>query len=73
MRCDLPIEDPIDILAMKGQETPYFHERRLALVNCLMSQRAVSRGMTGLLSANIKLYPHQVEVIRRVLEDPIQR
>ena len=73
VRCDLPIEDPIDILAMKGQETPYFHERRLALVNCLMSQRAVSRGMTGLLSANIKLYPHQVEVIRRVLEDPIQR
>ncbi len=73
VRCDLPIEDPIDILAMKGQETPYFHERRLALVNCLMSQRAVSRGMTGLLSANIKLYAHQVEVIRRVLEDPIQR
>ncbi|MGI2905097.1 protein DpdE [Tolypothrix sp. VBCCA 56010] len=73
VRCDLPIEDPIDILAMKGQETPYFHERRLALVNCLMSQRAVSRGMTGLISANIKLYPHQVEVIRRVLEDPIQR
>ncbi|MBW4606474.1 MAG: DEAD/DEAH box helicase family protein [Hassallia sp. WJT32-NPBG1] len=73
VRCDLPIEDPIDILAMKGQETPYFHERRLALVNGLMSQRAVSRGMTGLISANIKLYPHQVEIIRRVLENPIQR
>jgi ATP-dependent helicase HepA len=29
--------------------------------------------MSGLLSANIALYPHQVEVIRRVLEDPIQR
>ena len=38
-----------------------------------MQQRAISRGMTGLLSANIELYPHQVEVIRRVLEDPIQR
>jgi ATP-dependent helicase HepA len=58
---------------MKGQETPYFHDRRFALVKSLISQRAVSRGMTGLISANIKLFPHQVEVVRRVLEDPIQR
>ncbi|NJL11517.1 MAG: DEAD/DEAH box helicase [Calothrix sp. SM1_7_51] len=29
--------------------------------------------MTGVLSANIQLLPHQVEVVRRVLSDPIQR
>ncbi len=73
VRCNLPIDDPIETLAMKGQETPYFHDRRLAFVRCLIEQRAVSRGMTGLISANIDLYPHQVEVVRRVLEDPIQR
>ncbi|MBE9035019.1 protein DpdE [aff. Roholtiella sp. LEGE 12411] len=73
VRCNLPIVDPIETLAMKGQETPYFHDRRLAFVKCLIKQRAVSRGMTGLISANINLYPHQVEVVRRVLEDPIQR
>ncbi|MEP6516371.1 protein DpdE [Microcoleus vaginatus] len=73
VRCNLPIDDPIETLAMKGQETPYFHDRRLAFVQCLIQQRAVSRGMTGLISANIDLYPHQVEVVRRVLEDPIQR
>ncbi len=73
VRCNLPIDDPIETLAMKGQETPYFHDRRLAFVQCLIEQRAVSRGMTGLISANIELYPHQVEVVRRVLEDPIQR
>ncbi len=73
VRCNLPLADPIEILAMKGQETPYFHDRRFAFVKCLILQRAVSRGMTGLISANIKLYPHQVEVVRRVLEDPIQR
>src|SRR5690606_6992943 len=28
---------------------------------------------TGLLSSRIKLYPHQVEVVRRVLHDPVQR
>lgn len=73
VRCHLPTTDPIETLAMKGHETPYFHDRRLAFVKCLIKQRAVSRGMTGLISANVNLYPHQVEVVRRVLEDPIQR
>jgi ATP-dependent helicase HepA len=73
VRCNRPITDPIDTLAWKGHETPYFHDRRLPFVRSLIKQRAVSRGMAGLFSANIKLYPHQVEVIRRVLEDPVQR
>lgn len=73
VRCDRPIADPIEILAMKGHETPYFHSKRSRFVQCLLQQRAVSRGMTGLISANIALYPHQVEVVRRVLEDPIER
>ncbi len=73
VRCNLPIDDPIETLAMKGQETPYFHDRRLAFVQSLIQQRAISQSMTGLISANIDLYPHQVEIARRVLADPIQR
>jgi len=73
VRCHLPIADPIEILAMKGHETPYFHNKRSRFVQYLVEQRAVSRGMTGLISANIELFPHQVEVVRRILEDPIQR
>lgn len=73
VRCNRLRANPIEILAIKGHETPYFHDRRLAFYKCLIQQRAVSRGMTGLLSANIELYPHQVEVVRRVLEDPVQR
>jgi ATP-dependent helicase HepA len=73
VRCNLPIDDPVEILAMKGQETPYFYEQRSLFTRSLIDQRAASRGMTGLISANIELYPHQVEVVRRVLEDPIQR
>ena len=73
VRCDRPIKDPTEVLIMKGQETPFFHTRRSALVRCLIEQRAVSHGMPGLLSSNVDLYPHQVEVVRRVLEDPIQR
>ncbi len=73
VRCNIPITDPIETLAMKGHETPYFHDKRLTFVKSLIKQRAMSRGMRGLISANIELYPHQVEVVRRVLEDPIQR
>ncbi|MBR8833657.1 MAG: DEAD/DEAH box helicase family protein [Stigonema ocellatum SAG 48.90 = DSM 106950] len=73
VRCNILSADPIETLAMKGQETPYFHDKRLAFYKSLIKQRAVSRGMTGLLGANINLYPHQVEVVRRVLEDQIQR
>jgi ATP-dependent helicase HepA len=73
VRCDRPIEDPTEVLIMKGQETPFFHTCRSAFICCLIEQRAVSHGMPGLFSANIDLYPHQIEVVRRVLEDPIQR
>ncbi|RKH43184.1 helix-turn-helix domain-containing protein [Corallococcus sp. AB050B] len=73
LRCDKPIEDPIEVLKLKAHETPFFHDRRQLFVKSLTEQRAASRGMTGLLSAAIELLPHQVEVVRRVLEDPIQR
>jgi ATP-dependent helicase HepA len=73
VRCLTPIEDPTDTLVFKGHETPYFHDRRFSLVRSLVRQRALGRGMSGLLSSRIDLLPHQVEVVRRVLEDPVQR
>ncbi|MEB3181744.1 MAG: protein DpdE [Nostocaceae cyanobacterium] len=73
VRCNVPISDPIELLAMKGHETPYLHDRRFGLVTDRLKQRAITSGMTGLMSANIQLFPHQVEVVRRVLTDPIQR
>jgi ATP-dependent helicase HepA len=73
VRCNLPIDDPIETLILKSHETPFFHDRRFAFVQCLTRQRSAAHGMTGLLSSSITLYPHQVEVARRVLEDPVQR
>jgi ATP-dependent helicase HepA len=73
VRCNLTIKDPVETLAIKAHETPYLHQKRSALIRCLIQQRAVSRGMSGLISSNIHLYPHQVEVIRQVLQDSVQR
>jgi ATP-dependent helicase HepA len=73
IRCQAPVEDPTETLIYHGHETPYFHDRRFRFVRSLTRQRAAARGMTGLLSSRIDLFPHQVETVRRVLEDPVQR
>ncbi|MGG3471327.1 protein DpdE [Neobacillus pocheonensis] len=73
VRCNVAIDDPSEVLRHKGHDTTFYHEHRSKFVKTLLEQRAVTRGMTGLVSSNIQLYQHQVEVVRRVLEDPIPR
>lgn len=73
VRCSLPIEDPMEILINKGHETAFFNVKRTLFVQEMMNQRKVGRGMEGLLSSSVSLYPHQVEVIKRVSEDPVPR
>ena len=73
VRCLRPKVDPTEVLAFAAMETQYFHDRRLVAIDALVKMRAASRGLTGLLSSSIELVPHQVEIVRRVLEDPIQR
>lgn len=73
VRCMAPVADPLEAIAMQAHETPFFYERRRGFVKSLVEQRASSHGLSGLLSSRIVLYRHQVEVVRRVLADPIQR
>jgi ATP-dependent helicase HepA len=72
-RWDAPIDDPCEHLASRLTETPFFHSARSSLLAALVEQRTVCSGMSTLLSAPISLERHQVEVVRRVLEDPVQR
>ena len=73
VRWDRPIGDPTDHLAHRVNETPYFHDGRAPFRASLVEQRAGCAGMTGLFSSVIELEEHQIEVVRRVLEDPVQR
>ncbi len=68
-----PIDDPTDVLVARGNESPYFHLRRFPFLATTTRQRAASYGMHGVISSVIDLYDHQMEVVRRVLEDPKQR
>lgn len=68
-----PLRDPWEHLTAKLTESPHFHSSRYELVSHLARQRASSMGMTGLISSAIEIEPHQVEVVRRILTDPIKR
>lgn len=72
-RWNHPIIDPCEHLVARVCETPFFHSVRAELLASFVHQRAASVGMTGLLSSPISLEKHQVEVVRRVLQDPVQR
>lgn len=67
------ISDPTPFLANFINESPRFSDGRSAFTRSQMNQRAASLGMSALLSSAIELENHQVEVVRRVLQDPVQR
>jgi ATP-dependent helicase HepA len=73
VRWSKPIEDPTSYLAQRINETPIFADGRSGFVSAIIGQRAACQGMSALFSSVIELEPHQIEVVRRVLQDPVQR
>ena len=68
-----PIVDPTPFLANHINESPRFSDGRSAFTRSQMSQRAAALGMSALLSSAVELESHQIEVVRRILQDPVQR
>ena len=73
VRWNRPLDDPTAFLAQKINETPLFADARSGFVSTLTKQRSACQGMSALLSSMIELEHHQVDVVRRVLQDPEQR
>ncbi len=73
VRTNVAIADPTSVLAIKAHETAYFHAPRTEYLRNIYLQLEASRGLTGVLSARVRLLPHQLQVVRRVVEDPVQR
>jgi ATP-dependent helicase HepA len=67
------IVDPTPFLASKINESPRFSDGRSAFIRSQMNQRAASMGMSALLASAVELEAHQIEVVRRILQDPVQR
>lgn len=73
IRSAAAIDNATDYLAARLNETPYFFDGRRRVVRHLARQRAAFGGLTALASSGIELLEHQVEIVRTVLADPIQR
>ncbi len=73
VRCLTPLEEPAVVLASWALEAQFLADHRDSALTALADARRLSRSLGGLLSASVELLPHQVEVVRRVTEDPIQR
>jgi ATP-dependent helicase HepA len=73
VRCKKLISDPVDYLANVITETPQYAEARSGFMASYISQRANAWGISALLSSGIELESHQINVIRRILNDPSQR
>lgn len=73
VRWDRPVEDPTPFLANWINDSLALSNDRRSFVNSLVRQRAASMGISALLSCAINLEAHQIEVVRRVLQDPVQR
>lgn len=73
VRWNKPLVDPTAAIQHGLTETPVFHEARSELLSALVRQRQVSRGLSGVVSAPVRLYHHQIDTVARVLADPVVR
>lgn len=73
VRCKKPIQDPVDFLANVITETPQYTEARRSFLKSYIQQRSATHGISALLSSSIEMETHQIDVIRKILSDPIQK
>ena len=73
VRWSQPLHDPSMALQYGLSEAPTYHEARTDLLGVLVRQRQRSRGLSGIISAPVDLYHHQIDTVARVLADPVIR
>ena len=70
--CIGELPDPLAVVADGVLDDPAQAVARAEWTDALYSLRGASRGMAGLVSARVELHRHQVEIVSRVLRDPVQ-
>jgi len=53
VRWDQPVSNPVDVLVAGANETAYFRDARLPMLQSLVAQRAASGGASALLSSAV--------------------
>ena len=64
---------PLEYLEARCCDTPYFAEWRLPFFRSYIEQRAACKSISSILSSSVEIEPHQIAVVRRVLEDRVRK
>ncbi len=67
------IQDPYEVLASLGGDSPLVYEPRAELIASWYTLRAASAGVSGLLLGSVELHDHQLTVVRTVSNDRERR
>lgn len=62
--------DPSAFLANRANDAPFFCSLRHDFFAAYIEQRAACRSIGAITSSSVELEPHQIAVVRRVLQDP---
>jgi ATP-dependent helicase HepA len=65
--------EPSEALALGAAETQRWFDARWPAREALIALRAAAQGLTGIASASVELVGHQLDAVRRILHDPLQR
>jgi ATP-dependent helicase HepA len=65
--------NPLEFLEARCTDTPFFSDLRSQFVRSYIEQRAACRSLSSILSSSVEIEPHQIAVVRRVLEDDTQK
>lgn len=61
--------NPAHFLAARSNDAPFFYPLRERFVSAWIKQRAACRSMSSLISSRVAIEPHQIAVVRRILQD----
>jgi ATP-dependent helicase HepA len=67
------LTDATLLLADRWVESRRYHDGRHAFVEAYLRRTNSYQAITSIASAAIEAHPHQIEAVRRVLADPVQR
>lgn len=65
--------NPLEFLEARCTDTPFFTDWRIPFVSSYIEQRAACRSISSILSSSVEIEPHQIAVVRRVLQDETQK
>lgn len=62
-----------EFLAARSNDAPYFFPLREKFTSAYIEQRSVCRSIAAIPSSSVEFEPHQLAVVRRILQDDVQK